>query len=60
MTRIGKSEVVPGGLRTIDQTLAAVDAVTVDEVHAVAQDVLDAAATLAVIGPAKALSRLSS
>ncbi|HSS67820.1 MAG TPA: pitrilysin family protein [Nocardioidaceae bacterium] len=59
MTRIGKSEIVPGGLRSINQTLAAVDAVTVDEVHAVAQDVLNAAATLAVIGPAKALSRLS-
>jgi predicted Zn-dependent peptidase len=59
MTRIGKSEVVPGGLRTIDQTLASIDAVTVDEVHAVAQDVLDAATTLAVIGPAKALARLA-
>jgi predicted Zn-dependent peptidase len=59
MTRLGKSEVVPGGLRTIDQTLAAIDAVTIDEVHAVAQDVLGAAATLAVIGPAKGLARLS-
>jgi predicted Zn-dependent peptidase len=59
MTRLGKSEVVPGGLRTIDQTVSAIDAVTVDDVHAVAQELLDAAPTLAVIGPAKALARLS-
>ena len=43
----------------IDQTLSAIDAVTIDEVHAVAQDVLGAAATLAVIGPAKALASFS-
>jgi predicted Zn-dependent peptidase len=59
MTRLGKSEVVPGGLRTINQTVAAIDAVTVDDVHAVAQDVLEAPTTLAVIGPAKALAPLS-
>jgi predicted Zn-dependent peptidase len=58
MTRIGKSEVVPGGLRTIDETLDAISAVTLDEVHAVAHDVLDSAATLAVTGPDRALSRL--
>jgi predicted Zn-dependent peptidase len=59
MTRLGKSEVVPGGLRTIDQTVAAIDAVTLDDVHAVAQGLLDADATLAVIGPANGLARLS-
>jgi predicted Zn-dependent peptidase len=59
MTRLGKAEVVPGGLRTIDQTVAAIDAVTIEDVHAVAQDLLDTQPTLAVIGPDKALARLS-
>jgi predicted Zn-dependent peptidase len=59
MTRLGKAEVVPGGLRTVDQVLAAINAVTIDEVHAVAQDVLDAASTLAVVGPARALRNLA-
>jgi predicted Zn-dependent peptidase len=59
MTRIGKSEVVPGGLLGIDETVAAIDAVTVDDVHAVAQDLLSAEPTLAVVGPAAAIDRLS-
>jgi predicted Zn-dependent peptidase len=59
MTRLGKSEVVPGGLRSIDETIAAIDAVTLDEVHAVAHDLLPSDPALAVIGPAKALRRLS-
>jgi predicted Zn-dependent peptidase len=58
MTRIGRSELVPGGLQTIDEQLAAIDAVTLDDVHALAESVLPADATLAVIGPAKALRRL--
>jgi predicted Zn-dependent peptidase len=59
MTRLGKSEVVPGGLHSIDETLAAVDAVTLDDVHAVAQELLSAEPTLAVIGAAAAIDQLS-
>jgi predicted Zn-dependent peptidase len=59
MTRLGKSEVVPGGLHGIDQTLTSIDAVTLDDVHAVAHDLLSADATLAVIGPGAAIDRLS-
>jgi predicted Zn-dependent peptidase len=59
MTRIGKAEIVPGELMSIDSSLARIDAVTLDDVHAVAQDVLSVAPTLAVVGPAKALTRVS-
>jgi predicted Zn-dependent peptidase len=58
MSRIGKSELVPGGLTGIDESLALIDAVSLDDVHALAGDVLTHPATLAVIGPAKALKRL--
>jgi predicted Zn-dependent peptidase len=58
MTRIGKSELVPGGLLGTDETLALIDAVTLDDVRAAAAAVLTGAETLAVVGPAKALSKL--
>ena len=58
MSRIGKAEVVPGGVLSIDESLARIDAVTLDDVHAVARDILDAETTLAVLGPAKALARV--
>jgi predicted Zn-dependent peptidase len=58
MTRIGKSELVPGGLQGIDESLAHIDAVTLDDVHEVAQQVFTPAATLAVVGPSRALSKL--
>ena len=59
MTRLGKAEIVPGGLLGIDETLARIDAVTLDEVRAVAADVMAAEPTLAVVGPATALSSTS-
>jgi predicted Zn-dependent peptidase len=59
MTRIGKAELVPGELMSIDASLARIDAVTVEEVHAVAQDIVGVAPTLAVIGPDRALKRVS-
>ena len=59
MTRIGKSELVPGGLLGIDETLGMIDAVTLDDVRAAAATVLTGDQTLAVVGPAKALSTLS-
>jgi predicted Zn-dependent peptidase len=58
MTRIGKSELVPSELMSIDESLARIDDVTLDDVHAVAQDILAAPPTLAVIGPDKALKRV--
>jgi predicted Zn-dependent peptidase len=58
MTRIAKSELVPSELLSIDSSLARIDAVTLEDVHAAAQEILLAAPTLAVIGPAKALDRI--
>jgi predicted Zn-dependent peptidase len=51
MSRLGKSELVYGELPTVDEVLARVRAVTLDDVQAVARDVLSAKPTLAVIGP---------
>lgn len=58
MTRIGKAELVPGGVMRIDESLAHINAVTLDDVHAVATELLSADPTLAALGPAKALRRL--
>jgi predicted Zn-dependent peptidase len=58
MTRIGRSELLPGDLMTIDDQLAHINAVTLDDVHAIAERVLLTEPTLAVIGPADALRRL--
>ena len=60
MTRIGKAELVPGGLPSIDESLALINSVTLDEVHEVARDVLDRDPTLAVVGPARALAKIST
>jgi predicted Zn-dependent peptidase len=43
MTRIGKSELVPGGLLGTDETLALIDAVTLDDVREAAAAVLTGA-----------------
>ena len=51
MSRLGKSELVYGELLTVDEVLARIDAVTLDDVRAVASEVLTAKPTLAVIGP---------
>jgi predicted Zn-dependent peptidase len=51
MTRIAKSELHDDPLLGIDDLLARVDAVTSDDIEAVAQELLAAPATLAVIGP---------
>jgi predicted Zn-dependent peptidase len=58
MTRIGKAELIPGGLLSIDETLARINAVTLDHVHAVAQELLTVEPTLAALGPAKAVNKL--
>ena len=51
MTRIARSELHDEPLLSIDQLLAKVDAVTPDEINAVASDLLDTELRLAVIGP---------
>ena len=58
MMRLGKAELVPGGVLSVDELLAAIDGVTLDDVRRVARDVLDAEPTLAVVGPDAALSRV--
>jgi predicted Zn-dependent peptidase len=51
MTRIGKSELLYGELLSVDELLRRIDAVTPDDVRQVADEVLGAAPTLAVVGP---------
>jgi predicted Zn-dependent peptidase len=51
MSRLGKSELSYGELLTVDEILARIDAVTVDDVQAVAFELLRAPLALAAIGP---------
>ena len=52
MSRLGKSELVYGELMSVDEILSRIDAVTLDDARAVAQDVAAAGgSSLAVIGP---------
>ena len=51
MSRIGKNELVYGELMSVDEVLDHIAAVTVDDVRAVARDLLAAPETLAVVGP---------
>ena len=53
MSRIGKSELMFGDLKTIDEMLAEIDAVTPEDVRGVASTILGKRPTLAVIGPFK-------
>ncbi len=51
MSRIGKGELAYGEVLSVDELLTRVDAVTPDEVRAVAADVLRRPQCLAVVGP---------
>jgi predicted Zn-dependent peptidase len=51
MARIGKAELVYDELLSIDELLARIDAVTLDDVAALAKDLLTQAEVLAVVGP---------
>jgi predicted Zn-dependent peptidase len=51
MSRIGKSELVYDSLMPVDEVLRRIDAVTPEDIAAVAADVLNRPLTLAVIGP---------
>jgi predicted Zn-dependent peptidase len=51
MSRIGKAELVYGELLSVDTIIERINKVSLDEVSAVAAEVLDAKPTLAVVGP---------
>jgi predicted Zn-dependent peptidase len=51
MSRIGKAELVYGELLSVDNIIERINNVTLDEVSAVAAEVLTATPTLAVVGP---------
>ncbi|MCO1654461.1 M16 family metallopeptidase [Pseudonocardia humida] len=51
MNRLGRSELDHGRQRTIAESLDRISAVTVDEVHEVARELLSAPLTVAVVGP---------
>jgi len=51
MSRLGKSELVYGELMRIDEILAAIDAVTLDDVQQLASELLGGPLALAAIGP---------
>jgi predicted Zn-dependent peptidase len=51
MSRLGKSELVYPKLEPVDETLAAIEAVSHDDVRAVAAEVLTRPKALAVVGP---------
>jgi predicted Zn-dependent peptidase len=51
MSRLGKAELVHGELLTVDEVLARIDAVTLDDVHDVARDVLSRPLSLGALGP---------
>jgi predicted Zn-dependent peptidase len=51
MSRLGKSELVYPRLEPVDEVLASIDAVTHDDIRAVAAEVLTRPKALAVVGP---------
>jgi len=51
MSRLAKSELLYGDLMGVDELLAEVDAVTLDEVNALAAELLSKPMSLAVVGP---------
>ena len=51
MSRLGKAELVYGELMTVDEILAAIDAVTLDDVDALAASIFGGPQALAAIGP---------
>ena len=53
MSRLGKSELVDDELLTIDEVLARIEAVTLDEVRQVAADLFGQPEILAVVGPSR-------
>nr|WP_246416051.1 pitrilysin family protein [Nocardioides luti] len=52
MSRIGKAELVYDELLSIDEVMARIDAVTLDDVHAIARELFTQPEVLAIVGPA--------
>lgn len=59
MSRIGKGELLHGDLLTVDELLGKIEAVTADDVAAVAGELLGGAPTLSVVGPFKSEARFA-
>jgi len=51
MSRIGKSELVYDSLLSVDDILGRIEAVSLDDVRAIGQEILGRPMTLSVIGP---------
>jgi predicted Zn-dependent peptidase len=51
MSRLGKSELVYPRLEPVDEILASIEAVSHDDIRAVASAILDRPKALAVVGP---------
>jgi predicted Zn-dependent peptidase len=51
MSRLGKAELVHGEILGVDEVLARIDAVTLDDVRAVAAEVLTRPLVLGAVGP---------
>ncbi len=51
MSRLGRAELVSGEFQDIDETLARIQAVTVDEVQELARELAEAPRTITVVGP---------
>jgi predicted Zn-dependent peptidase len=51
MTRIGKSEIAYGDVIGVDEIIVRIDAVTVDDVEAMARRILGRPRCLTVVGP---------
>ena len=60
MTRLGKAELVYPSLEPVDDILAAIDAVTRDDIQEIASEVLTRPKVLAVVGPFEDESSFSS
>ncbi|MDQ3629429.1 MAG: insulinase family protein [Actinomycetota bacterium] len=60
MSRIGKSDLLHGELASIDEVIARIDAVTLEEVRQVAGDHLAGTPSLAVVGPFDDASRFAA
>ena len=52
MTRLGEAELFQKRMRPIDEVLELIEAVTVEDVHALARELYTQPQTLATVGPA--------
>jgi predicted Zn-dependent peptidase len=60
MSRIAKADLLHGELLSIDEVIARIDAVTLDDVRELAAELLAATPALAVVGPFDGPDRFST